>query len=57
MDLGQPPTLLEVRGKWTGDEESLQRAVRELMRRGVLDQEHSMGEDEPFALRSRESWS
>jgi len=57
MDLGQPPTLPQVRAKWTGDEESLQKAVRELTRRGVLESAHHSGEDEPFSVRSRENWT
>lgn len=57
MDLGQSPTLPQVRAKWTGDEESLQKAVRELTHRGVLDAASPPGEDEPFSVRSREEWA
>ncbi|NTW35129.1 MAG: hypothetical protein HGB17_03180 [Syntrophobacteraceae bacterium] len=55
-DLGQSPTLPEIRAKWTGNEESLRNAVKELMRRGVLDATHSMGQDEPFAVQARAEW-
>jgi hypothetical protein len=57
LDLGQAPTLLEIRAKWTGDEESLQAATRELMRRGVLEPSHSQSEDTPFAILSSDHWS
>ncbi len=57
MDLGQSPTLPEIRAKWNGSEESLRNAVKELMHRGVLDASHSLGEDEPFAVQSRDDWS
>ncbi len=55
-DLGQLPTLPEIRAKWTGNEESLRNALKELMLRGVLDASHSLSEDEPFAIRSRADW-
>jgi hypothetical protein len=55
-DLGQSPTLPEIRAKWNGDEDSLRSALNELMRRGVLAATHSFSEDEPFAVQSRAAW-
>lgn len=57
LDLGQSPTLPEIRAKWTGNEESLQNAVTELMRRGVLDAAHSRNDEEPFSVRSSSEWT
>jgi hypothetical protein len=57
MDLGQPPTLPEIRAKWNGDEQSLKDAVKELMRRGVLETAHSLKEDEPLNVQSKAEWS
>ncbi len=57
MDMGQSPTLHEVRARWTGDEQSLRNAARELVSRGVLDAAQPSDEDAPFALRSRSDWT
>lgn len=57
LDLGQSPTLSEVRAKWNGNEESLQNAAKELMRRGVLDSSHTRREDEPFEVLPSHEWN
>jgi len=36
LDDGAPPTLQRVRSRWSTTEEDLQRALEELVRRGVL---------------------
>jgi hypothetical protein len=57
LDLGQSPTLPEIRAKWTGNEESLDNALKELMRRGVLEAAHSGSEEESFAVRRSGNWT
>lgn len=57
MDIGQSPTLAEVKSKWTGDEDSLRNAARELVGRGVLESAEPAAPDAPFAVRSRKDWT
>lgn len=56
MDQGIPPTLPEVRARWTSTEESLIAAAEELVKRGVLNSPIPVPEDMHLHPTTRDWW-
>jgi hypothetical protein len=56
LDEGLFPTLTLVRARWNGSEQSLRKALRELMQHHVVNDDATVFDGEPLAIRSREKW-
>ncbi len=56
MDQGERPTISLVRTKWTGTDETLFKAVKELVQRGVLEDVKELTDDEPLLVTPSSTW-
>jgi hypothetical protein len=56
LDQGQSPTLQQIRSLWNGTEDSLRRALLELMERQVLSSARDLPEDYPLAVYPGNQW-